>query len=326
MQQVIIDNDMGVDDAYALVLALMSDALSIIGITTVFGNVNVEQASQNVLHLLKLLERTEIPVFTGSAKAIIPKLDTNTGSPLSPEYPGKLVHGPKGFGNYEIPRTQKGAQNNAVQWLARQAAASTEPIGLVALGPLTNVALATLIEPRFVEKVDRIIFMGGVTDGPGNVRPLATANIWNDPEAALIVFHAGFKEIVMVGQDVTRYARVTEERKNQLEEIGTTASRFLLDISDTYDKMYSKFEPNSPGYPLHDMLAVAYLIDPGAFKTEKLHITVETQGHSTRGQTVADKRQTSSMVKQMNLCVEVDVERVFQMFFNRLSRVYPDGS
>jgi inosine-uridine nucleoside N-ribohydrolase len=83
--------------------------------------------------------------------------------------------------------------------------------------------------------------------------------------------------------------------------------------------MYSKFEPNSPGYPLHDLLAVAYLIDEGAFKTEKLHVTVETQGHVPRGQTVADKRQTSSMVKQINLCVEVDVERVFQTFFDRIA-------
>lgn len=318
MRHVIIDNDMGVDDAYALVLALMSDELSIIGITTVFGNIDVEQASQNVLHVLELFERTEIPVFIGSAKAIIPKLDTKTGKSLSPEFPGKCVHGSKGFGNYEIPTMQKKAQKNAVQWLVRQVANSTDPIEIVALGPLTNIALATLIEPRLVEKVDRIVFMGGVTDGPGNVRPLATANIWNDPEAALIVFHAGFKEIVMVGQDVTRYARVTEARKKRLEEIDSAASHFLLDISDTYDKMYSKFEPNSPGYPLHDMLAVAYLIDPGAFKTEKLHVTVETQGHATRGQTVADKRQSSSLVKQMNMCVEVDVERVFQMFFKRI--------
>lgn len=319
MQHVIIDIDPGVDDAYALALALMSKELSIIGITTVFGNIEVEQASQNVLHMLELLNRTEIPVFTGSAKAIIPKLDTDTGSPLPMEFPGKVVHGPKGFGDYEFTGTQNQPQKNAVQWLARQVADSMDSIEIVAIGPLTNIALATMIEPRFVEKVERVIFMGGVTDGPGNVRPLSTANIWNDPEAALIVFHAGFKEIVMVGQDVTRYARVTKARKNQLGEIGTTASRFLLDISDTYDKMYSKFEPNSPGYPLHDLLAVAYLIDEGAFKTEKLHVTVETQGHVTRGQTVADKRQTSSMVKQINLCVEVDVEWVFQTFFDRIA-------
>ena len=319
MRQVIIDTDLAVDDAYALVLALLSKELDIIGITTVFGNIEVEQASQNVLYVLELLERTEIPVFTGSAKAIIPKLDIDTGNPLPMEFPGRLVHGPKGFGNFEIPRTQKSAREDAVQWLATMVADSTEPIDVVALGPLTNIALASLIEPNFVEKLNRIVFMGGVTDGPGNVRPLATANIWNDPEAALIVFHAGFKDIVMVGQDVTRYARVTVARKKRLEELGNVASHFLLNISDTYHKMYSKFEPNTPGFPIHDMLAVAYLIDEGAFKTEKLHVTVETQGRATRGQTVADKRQSSSLAKQMNLCVEVDVERVFQMFFKSIA-------
>jgi len=315
MQQVIIDIDMGVDDAYALLLALMCEKLSITGITTVFGNIDVEQASLNALHVLELFKKTEIPVITGSAKPIIPKLDSDDGKPLPPDFPGKLFHGPKGFSNYAVPPANQSPQKNAVQWMARQIAQSTEPIEIIALGPLTNIALATLIEPSFTEKVDRIVFMGGVTDGPGNVRPLATANIWNDPEAALIVFHAGFKDIVMVGQDVTRYARMTVARKARLGEIGTAASRFLLNISEIYDKMYAKFEPNTPGFPLHDMLAVAYLIDEGAFKTEKYHVTVETQGHATRGQTVADKRQSSYLVKQMRVCIEVDVERVFQLFF-----------
>jgi len=301
------------------VLALMSEELEILGITTVFGTIEAEQAAQNALHVLELLGWEEIPVRSGSPKALLPNLNAETGRPILPEFPGKAVHGPQGFGSYKVPRSSRNVPQNAVQWLADRVVNSPKPIELVAIGPLTNIALATLIEPRFAENVKQLIFMGGVTDGPGNVRPLATANIWNDPEAAFIVFHAGFNEIVMVGQDVTRYARVTEIHKNRLRNIDTQASRLLLSVSDIYEDMYAKREPNLPGYPVHDVLAVYYLLDPGAFQTVKLHVTVETHGRATRGQTVADKRAYSSLIKQIYLCVKVDADRVFKGYFDRIS-------
>ncbi len=320
MQKVVIDTDLGVDDAWAVMLALASDDLDILGFTTVFGNVESTQAAENMLHVLGLVGR-DIPIFLGAKGPIIPTLDPKTGAPQSPSFPGKEVHGLKGLGSYNLPKASQIPAGNAVLWLAETVRQSKGDIDIVALGPLTNIALASLIEPDFVKKVRRLIFMGGVTNGPGNVLPLSTANIWNDPEAALIVFHADFKEIVMVGQDVTRCARITEKEKDRLTQMNTKVSCFLLAISDTYASEYAKSEPKPPGYPLHDLLAISYLIEKNVFTTDKLYVTVETHGRSTRGQTVADRRQNSPYTPQMNVCVEVNLERVFQTFFSRIEEM-----
>lgn len=323
LRRVIIDTDLGADDAWAVMLALASEDLEILGFTTVFGNVESAQAAENTLHILELVDRKQIPVFCGSAGPIMPSLDPKTGAPQLPSFPGKQVHGAKGLGSYDLPKVRQRPGGNAVQWLAETVVQSKGNIEVVALGPLTNIALASLIEPNFVKNVKRLVFMGGVTDGPGNVQPLSTANIWNDPEAALIVFRPGFEDIVMVGQDVTRYARITEKHEERLEQTNTRAGSFLLAVSDTYAREYARLEPQSPGYPLHDLLAVSYLIDEDAFATERLYVTVETRGRATRGQTVADKRQTSSYVKQMNVCVDVDMNRIFDTFFSRVEKSEP---
>ena len=167
MHRVIIDTDVGVDDAHAVCMALLSPDIHVEGFTTVFGNSDVEYCTQNTLYLLELIGRTDIPVRQGAGF----RLMTTEKAELS----GKLVHGEKGLGNFELPAMQSRAANgNAIEWLIDIVLANPGEIEILALGPLTNIALATLVEPRWVQAVKRVIFMGGIITGPGNALPLST--------------------------------------------------------------------------------------------------------------------------------------------------------
>jgi purine nucleosidase len=194
-------------------------------------------------------------------------------------------------------------------------------IEVLALGPLTNIALATLVEPKWAASVKRIIFMGGALSVPGNVAPLSTGNIINDPEAAKIVFHAG-APVVMVGQDVTRFARLTRAHWQRMQERPSKVIDFLADITHSYANFYNNRERSLTdiGYPVHDMLVTAYLLKPSIFKTEKLYVTVETVGNVTRGQTVADRREFSPYQAQMEVCVEADNDALFELYIKRVTR------
>ncbi len=314
MHRVIIDTDVGVDDAHAVCMALLSPDIHVEGFTTVFGNSDVEYCTQNTLYLLELIGRTDIPVRQGAGF----RLMTTEKAELS----GKLVHGEKGLGNFELPAMQSRAANgNAIEWLIDIVLANPGEIEILALGPLTNIALATLVEPRWVQAVKRVIFMGGIITGPGNALPLSTANIYNDAEAAHIVFHAGYP-IVMVGQDVTRWAHLTSEHKRRMRAKDTKVTRFLEAITEFYEEFYVTSDPSlkDTGHPIHDMLVVAYLLQPSLFETEKLYVTVETEGAVTRGQTVPDWRPYSPYAPQMDVCLKVDNEALFALYLDIVTR------
>lgn len=313
MKRVIIDTDPGIDDAHALLMALLSPDIQVEGITTVYGNTDIAYCTRNALHLLELVGKTSIPVYQGRTAPLF-------GEALSTEI-GKLVHGKQGLGNLVIaePKT-KPAKENAIQWLIETVLKSPGEIEVLALGPLTNIALAHLAEPKWAEAVKRVIFMGGIISGPGNVAPLSTANITNDAEAAKIVFHSGVKEIVMVGQDVTRDAFLSPAHHAVLREADTPVTRFLDQITDFYQNFYVSRDPSleKKGVPIHDMLVVAYLLRPDLFETEKLYVTVETQGQVTRGQTVPDWRPFSKNKPQMDVCMKVDKQKLFDLYLNTI--------
>jgi purine nucleosidase len=314
MHKVIIDTDLGVDDAHAVLMALLSPEIHIEGFTTVFGNTDVHYCAQNTLYVLEMVGRTEIPVRQGAGSRL---LGMGNGG-LS----GKLVHGEKGLGDFELPPLKTSlAEGNAIQWLIETVLANPGEIEVLALGPLTNVALATLTEPEWIKAVKRVIFMGGVITGPGNVLPLSTANIYNDAEAAQIVFRGGYP-IVMVGQDVTRSARLTPTHKRQMRAADTEVTRFLEKVTRFYEDFYLSANPGlkDKGHPIHDMLVMAYLLQPTLFKTEKLHVTVETEGLVTRGQTVPDWRSFSPHEPQMDVCLEVDEEALFELYLDIITR------
>ena len=314
MHHIIIDTDVGVDDAHAVMMALLAPDIQVEGFTTVFGNTDVEHCTRNTLYLLELVGRTDIAVREGAAFRLMEFEPAHLG--------GKRVHGEKGLGDFELPPLQtKVADGNAVQWLIDTVMARPGEIEVLALGPLTNIALATLIEPQWAKAVKRLIFMGGAIGVPGNVLPLSSANIYNDAEAAHIVFHGGYP-ITMVGQDVTRWALLTPEYKRRLREADTSVTSFLDTITRFYESYYISSDPSlkESGHPIHDMVVVGYLLQPDLFETEKLYVTVETEGMVTRGQTVVDWRPYSPYARQMDVCLKADNEALFELYLDIVTR------
>ncbi len=307
--QVIIDTDMGVDDAHALAMALGSPELDICGFTTVSGNTTAELAARNVCHFLDLCGR-DIAVRIGEKEPI--------GGPRP--FGGEIVHGEEGLGDYSVPDGVTAVTGgDGIEWMIETVCNSPGQVQVIALGPLTNVAAACR-HSDFVENVQRVIFMGGIVSGePGNVLPLSTANIANDAEAAKKVFHSGVP-LVMVGQDVTRDARLTEERKRRVFDLKTPLTEFLREVSAFYEAAYRNNEPQWPGYPLHDLVAVAYAVDSSMFRSEELYVTVETKGEVTLGQTVADRRRRPMGPPNMDVCVGLDYETLFDQYVTRLSK------
>ena len=310
--RVIIDTDLGIDDAHAVLLALKADDIQIEGFTTVYGNSEVENCTRNLLYILEMVGQDDIPVFQGSASPLFRKL-------WNPEV-SKKVHGREGLGKITgIKPQNKPKDGNAIYWLVKTILDNPGEIDVLALGPLTNVALAILIEPKWAEYVKRVIFMGGIISGPGNVLPLSTANIYNDAEAAKIVFHGNYRsKIVMVGQDVTKEAKLTEQHRKRLRAAGKRDTEILDEITDFYENFYVGRDSTlkGAGVPIHDLLVPAYLLWPDLFKTETHYVTVETEGEVTRGQTVADKRPYSEEIPQMIVCTGANYELLFENYLN----------
>ena len=307
LERVIIDTDPGVDDAQAILFALGLKAFQIEAVTTVFGNCEVTTATRNARKLLELGDVDRVPVFMGAAE------------PLSERrlHFAKDVHGVHGFGDFPpVEPAYPLSPGYAAAEMARLVADNAGEITILALGPLTNVAMAMRLEPTFAKRVRRIIFMGGIVKGHGNVNAVATANIYNDPEAARIVFESG-ADITMVGQDVTRLVRIEPELIKAIRDHDSALARFIGEITALYERFYSTAEPNIKGFPVHDLLVMAYAVKPELFIVDQLPVKVETRGTETLGMTVADFRPVippnpdgTPVRPNMTVCLEIkDKER-----------------
>ena len=210
------------------------------------------------------------------------------------------------------PPRGKIQKNYAAVELARRIVQAPDEITILALGPLTNIALAIRLEPQFVKHVREIIFMGGIVAGHGNVSAVATANVLNDSEAAKIVFNAGFRCLTMVGQDVTRSTRMLPERRERLRQAGGEIAEFLYEITRYYGNSYTREQ--IPGFPVHDLLVMIYALRPALFKTRLLHVDVETEGALTEGMTVADFRPYSKVKPNVNVCLKADADTIFDWY------------
>jgi purine nucleosidase len=301
--RVIIDTDPGIDDAQAILFALFCGEFEIDALTSVFGNVPAKTAAANVLRLLEMAGRPEIPVYLGAVEPLVRRRLY-----YSPE-----VHGKRGFGDLKLPPPRGKIQKNyAAVELARRIVQAPGEITILALGPLTNIALAIRLEPQFVKHVREIIFMGGIVAGHGNVSAVATANVFNDSEAAKIVFNAGFRCLTMVGQDVTRLTRMLPERRERLRQAGGEIAEFLYEITRYYGNSYTREQ--IPGFPVHDLLVMIYALRPALFKTRLLHVDVETEGALTEGMTVADFRPYSNVKQNVNVCLKADADAIFDWY------------
>ena len=316
---VILDVDPGIDDALAILLALSSPELSVEGITVVAGNVEVDVGLRNARQILDLAGRSDIPVARGAAAPLVGQLVTS-----------KHVHGDNGLGNVELPPPSTPVYaGNATDLLVSKIREHAGRITLIPVGPLTNIALALKQHPELVPDIKQIVLMGGSLSG-GNITPAAEFNIYNDPEAAEMVFHSG-APIVMVGLDVTEKTILGADHLRAVDRGAGPINRLVWQLLDFHLK-----DSASEGIMMHDPLAVGVTIDRSFVETQSLHIGVETAGEKTRGETVAARKGyqlkfleshgTRTVAGQEELspnaqvCVAVDSERFLDFFVSRVLR------
>ena len=309
-RRVIFDTDPGVDDAMALFFLLRSPELELEAITTVFGNVDVEQTTRNALILLDVAGRAEIPVAGGAGRPLMPHRQRQQG--------GALVHGDNGLGGVSLPAPSRSAgSQRAAELIVERVMAAPGEITLVAVGPLTNIALATCLEPRIVENVRELIVMGGAATVPGNVTPLAEANFHNDPEAASIVVAAGYK-LALVGLDVTLQALIEPGQVDVLRERGGEVGAFIHAISSHYGARYLRRTGRS-GFPMHDSAAILYAVDPGYFATEHWYVEIETTSPRGAGMVMTDRRGRWGQPPNADVCIGIDAPRFLRLYLDRLT-------
>jgi len=307
-RRVIFDTDPGVDDAMALFLLLRSPELTLDAVTSIYGNVDVEQTTRNALILLDVAGRPDIPVAAG------------VGSPLMrpPRLSGVVVHGDNGLGGAELPAPSRGVvSQRAAELIVERVMASPGEITIIAVGPLTNIALATCLEPKIVQNVHELIIMGGAVTVPGNVTPLAEANFHNDAESAAIVFSAGYR-MALIGLDVTLKALITPAQIETLRERGGPMGEFTHAISSHYGQHYIR-RTGLPGFPMHDSAAILYAIDPGYFTVENWYLEVETHSPRAYGMVMADRRGRWGQPPNTAVCVDIDHDSFLEMYMARLT-------
>ncbi|MGQ4808979.1 Ribokinase [Candidatus Entotheonellaceae bacterium PAL068K] len=321
---VVIDTDPGVDDALALMLALRSPELRVELITTVAGNVPVQTATANARRLLALINPSTVPILAqGAARPLRRLLHTAT-----------VVHGADGLGGLTQLRRPDGSpryplpqhpvvRRQAVQRLLRLVQIYGADLTVIAMGPLTNIARAMQQQPETMQRLGRLLIMGGAISVPGNVNPTAEFNMFVDPHAAAIVFASGLP-IILVPLDITRQVRLTPEFfQHTVRGPGTTLAQAARQMT----RHLLRGSPAAPGLALHDPLTVAIAAEPSLVRLTPFPVSVETQGRHTMGMTVADRRDAtrwSPSRPRLEVALEVDAPRALALFAERvLSRQTP---
>ena len=303
---VIIDTDPGIDDALALMLAFASPELDVRAVTTVGGNTGLTHTTENALRLLHLLDRNDVPVGAG---ADVPLVRRDSA-------PDPTTHGVDGFGGVVLPRAPRDAdERSAVQIMVEVIESSETPVTVIALGPLTNVAVLIAAFPRAAAKLERVVLMGGGARVIGNMTPAAEFNIWYDPDAAARVFAAGIP-ITMVGLDVTHRAVTAPEDWDELRGGGKVAEAVLAMV-EFYTAYYLRVSGSS-STAQHDSLAVAAVINPSLVTTRALYVDVECSGPLTRGMTVVDVHDISKLAPNADVALEVDSAAFSRLLIERV--------
>ena len=315
MKRVVIDTDPGVDDAAAIFLALSSPEISVEALTTIYGNGPVEVSTRNARRILHAAGRTGIPIYQGVGKPLLRPPNEGWAS---------HIHGQDALGDSGEPLPPEGrppveARPASVEIIERVMASPGE-ITILALGRLTNLALALSIEPKLAEFIAEVIVMGGAVLVPGNVSPVASANLYEDPEAAAIVYSSGVP-LAQVGLDVCDYVTVSESQLERIAESDAPSSRLLRGATAFLQRSYVSrgLLGESTGVRYNDMPAVAYAIDPGLFISTDYYVEIETLSPVTRGQTVAHQPAPGGHRANAKVCLEVDAGRLTEMFTRRVA-------
>jgi pyrimidine-specific ribonucleoside hydrolase len=299
---IVIDCDPGHDDAMAILLALASPELELIGVTTVAGNQTLDKTTRNALVTLEVAGRADVPVAAGADAPLRRELHT-----------AAHVHGETGLDGPELPEpSAQAVATHAADFLAEIIEPGTV---LVPTAPLTNIALLLDRHPESHERIERIVWMGGAI-GEGNVTPAAEFNAFVDPEAAALVFSSGIP-ITMVGLDVTHKALFTRAHAERLRDAGR-AGRFVAELSDFFQAFHER-SYGFDGSPIHDAMAVAHVIDPTLMTTRHVNVAVETRSELCDGRTVVDLRGVSGRPRNSDVGVDVDAERFLELLVTRIA-------
>jgi purine nucleosidase/pyrimidine-specific ribonucleoside hydrolase len=297
-QPTIIDTDPGIDDAIAILLALASPEIRVLGITTVAGNIGLDTTTRNAGRLLALAGRADIPVLRGAAGPLV----------RAPQKPLD-IHGNDGVGGVPLPEPERPAEaGSAVEWMAEVLhAAAPGTIDLFALGPLTNIACLMKADPQAARRIRRIVAMGGAVHEPGNMGLRAEFNFATDPEAAALVLEAGLP-IVLIPLDVTRRVRASRAFVAKLAASDSTSAQVTAALIESY--FASTSGPDSR--PLHDPCVVLFALNPDLFRTSPLRFTVEVGRDA--GALVIDRAASAGA----EVALAVDAESAAKLLHSRL--------
>jgi inosine-uridine nucleoside N-ribohydrolase len=296
--RILLDCDPGHDDAIALLLALASPELELLGVTTVAGNQTLEKTTANAIRVLEYVGRDDVPVAAGAERPLVRE-----------PYVAAYVHGETGLDGPDLP-PPRGAPvaQHAVDFLAERIGPG---VVLVPIGPLTNVALLLARYPE--RRPDRIVLMGGAI-AEGNVTPAAEFNIWADPEAAARVFTSGI-DLTMVGLDVTHKALFTARHAERLEGRAATMVRELLEFYGRFHAEVYGFE----GSPIHDALAVAQVFRPELVETKERGVKIDTESELSRGRTLVDLWGRAGWEPNCHVGVDVDADGFTELLIERIN-------
>ncbi len=308
--KIIIDTDPGQDDAVAILLALASPELDVLGITAVAGNVPLALTETNVRKICELAGRPHVKVFAGAIRPLMRPLVT-----------AEEVHGKTGLNGPQLPEpTMKLQEEHAVDFIVKTLMADDSgAVTLCALGPLTNIALALIRDPKIASRIAQIVLMGGGFFEGGNVTPTAEFNIFVDPHAADIVLKSGVP-IVMMPLDVTHKALTTARRTEAFRALGTTAGVAVAEMLEFFER-FDEQKYGTDGGPLHDPCVIAWLLKPELFAGRHCNVTVETASELTMGMTVADWWGVTKRPRNATWMRDVDHDGFFELLTERIGRL-----
>ncbi len=310
MRRVILDTDPGQDDAFAILLAVASpEDIELQALTTAAGNVTVDKTTRNALRLLELAGAPQIPVYRGCSRPMVNELFT-----------AEYVHGVTGLDGPDLPEPRSVAASlHAVDYLITGlTAAGPRSVTVCLIGPMTNMAMALVMEPGIADRIDEFVIMGGSFHAGGNVTPAAEFNVFVDPHAAHVVLTSGVP-ITIMPLDATHQVQATPSRAARFRELGSPvgeAVTAMLDFASRHDIAERGFG----GYPLHDPTVIAYLIAPDIFESRRAHVSVVTDTGPGHGQTIADWWGQTGMEPNAKVVTSVDADRFFDLLTERLAR------
>ena len=298
--RILLDCDPGHDDAIALLLALASPEVELLGVTTVAGNQTLEKTTANAIRVLEFVGR-EVPVAAGADRPLVRE-----------QYVASYVHGETGLDGPDLPPPRSAPlDRHAVDFLADAIREHDGAVTLVPTGPLTNVALLLALHPD--TRPERIVLMGGAI-AEGNVTPAAEFNIWADPEAAARVFASGV-DVTMVGLDVTHKALFTPAHVERLQgRVGAMVAALLEFYGQFHKEVY-----NFDGSPIHDAVAVAQVVRADLVKTEHLNVEIDVESELCRGRTVVDVWRRSGRRPNSHVAVDIDTDGFLELLVERLN-------